>query len=290
MAAVPDPLPSARVPDETDESRASLSGRRSLDAAPPNVARIYDALLGGKDNYAADREAARKLVAAIPGAARAARDNRAFLGRAVRFLSSEAGIRQFLDIGTGLPASGHVHEIAQDIHPDTRVMYADNDPVVVAHARALLGGTPQVAAVEADARFPRHLLTMPEIRALINFDQPVAVLLVAVLHFVPDSAGPASIVECIADHLAPGSHIVISHVTGEQLPSEAVREAQKIYFSAFTSGVARSRDQVGRLFDGLDLVPPGLTDVAAWRAPHCVPPASPVLFYAGIGRKTGSPA
>ena len=286
MSAFPGPGPLSPAPG-TNEPPAGQAPALSGPDPAPNVARVYDALIGGKDNYAADRQAARKLEAAVPGAARAARDNRAFLGRAVRFLAADAGIRQFIDIGTGLPTRGHVHQIARAADPAARVIYADNDPIVVAHARALLADAPQVIAVEADLRFPRHLLTLPAVRNLIDFDQPVAVLLVAVLHFVSDSDGPASIVAAITDHLAPGSYVVISHVTGDQLAADAVRQAREIYLGAFTSGVARSRDQIGRMLDGLDLVPPGLTDVAAWRPRRQVTPRRPVLFYAGIGRKPG---
>jgi S-adenosyl methyltransferase len=156
------------------------------------------------------------------------------------------------------------------------------------HARALLADAPHVTAVEADVRFPRHLLTMPAVRDLINFDQPVAVLLVAVLHFVTDSEGPAGIVAAITEHLAPGSYVVISHVTGDQLPAGAVRQARQLYLSAYTTGTARSRDHIGRMLDGLDLVPPGLTDVAAWRPRRRAAHGRPVLFWAGIGRTPGS--
>ena len=181
MSAFPGPGPLSPAPG-TNEPPAGPAFALSGPDPAPNVARVYDALIGGKDNYAADRQAARKLEAAVPGAARAARDNRAFLGRAVRFLAADAGIRQFIDIGTGLPTRGHVHQIARAADPAARVIYADNDPIVVAHARALLVDAPQVIAVEADLRFPRHLLTLPAVRNLIDFDQPVAVLLVAVLH------------------------------------------------------------------------------------------------------------
>jgi len=156
MPATPGPLTPAPGPDEPARQPAvRLTDWPGLDPAP-NVARIYDALLGGKDNYAADRQAARQLEAAVPGAARAARDNRAFLGRAVRFLAADAGITQFIDIGTGLPTRGHVHQIAHAADPAARVIYADNDPIVVAHARALLADAPQVIAVEADARIQRR--------------------------------------------------------------------------------------------------------------------------------------
>jgi S-adenosyl methyltransferase len=259
-----------------------------LDTGIPNIARIYDCLLGGKDNYAMDREAAQALTAALPGAARAARDNRDFLARAVRYLAGPAGISQFLDIGTGLPVGGHVHEIAQAVNPAARVAYADNDRVVVARAAALLAGAANVTAVECDVRYPRHLLTLPAIRALIDFGQPVAVLLVAVLHFVPDVESPWAIARCIIDHLAPGSYVVISHVTSDEAPAEAIDKAREIYDGALVRGAARSRDDIEALFDGLELLPPGVTDVAAWRSRR-PGPAELALFYAGIGRKTGTP-
>jgi hypothetical protein len=262
--------------------------RRGLDSRLSNVARIYDALLGGKDNYAVDREAARNLVAAVPDAARAAKDNRAFLGRVVRFLAAEAGIGQFLDIGPGLPTRGNVHEIARAVNPAARVVYADNDPIVAAHARALLADTPDVSAIEADVRYPRHLLTLPAVRKLIDFDKPVAVLLVAVLHFVPDSDSPWSAVRCITDHLAPGSYVVISHVTSDEMTEKAISTAQQIYAGALVQSQARSKGDVARFFDGLDLIDPGLVDVTTWRSRPCLSGgARPVLFYAGVGRKPG---
>jgi hypothetical protein len=256
----------------------------ALNPEPPNVARVYDALIGGKDHYAADREAARALEAAVPGAAQAARDNRAFLGRAVRFLAARHGISQFLDIGTGLPAGEHVHQVARRVIADARVVYADSDPVVVAHARALLAGQPGVRAVAADVRAPRGLLTRPDVREALDFTQPVAVLLVAVLHFVTDEEDPWAAVRCIVDHLAPGSFLVISHVTGDEIPARAVEQASKIYAGAQAPGTARSRAEVTRFFDGTQLTGAGVTDVARWhasrRSGH-----GPALFWAGVGRK-----
>jgi SAM-dependent methyltransferase len=262
--------------------------RQIFDTSIPNVARIYDVLLGGKDNFAADRDAAAKLLAAVPDAGIAARDNRAFLARAVRFLAGEAGIRQFLDIGTGLPARGNVHEVAQTIDPATRVVYADNDPLVTVHANALLADTPTVRAVDADLRAPHDLLNLPAVRALIDFDEPLAVLLVAVLHFVPDSDDPWAIVECIKEHLAPGSYLVISHVTDDGLSHDARRCAQQAYEGASAPGVARGLDDIARFFDGMTLAEPGLVNVAAWHPGYYASAARRPLFYAGIGRHHGS--
>jgi SAM-dependent methyltransferase len=285
----PDP---AREPDSAVSTADRLPSR--TDPKFVNVARVYDCLLGGKDNYAADRAAARRLAAAVPGVARSARANRAFLGRAVRYLAAQ-GITQYLDIGSGLPTRGNVHQAAHEVAPDARVVYADIDPVVVAHARALLADSaavpsPKVTAVEADLRYPRNLLTSREIRDHLDLDQPVGLLLVAVLHFLTDANRPHDIIRCLAGRLAPGSYIVISHGTADHITPDAARAAAAVYDHASAPGVARTRKEIGRFFDGLDLVPPGITDAATWRpAPAAVPgpigpPGRPVVFYAGIGR------
>ena len=258
---------------------------QGLDVTVPNVARIYDHLLGGKDNFEADRDAARRLLQAVPDAARAARANRAFLARAVRFLAHEAGICQFLDIGTGLPTRGNVHEIAQHANPQAHVLYCDTDPMVVVHANALLANSLTVAATHADLRQPDHLFTMPVMRTLIDTSQPLAVLLVAVLHFLPDHDDPWALVDQIKHKLAPGSYVVISHVTADEIPARAAQQAAEVYQDASAPGVARSRGDIGRFFSGLDMLAPGLVDVSAWRAPHLAGQPRPALFYAGIGRK-----
>ncbi len=258
---------------------------QGLDVTVPNVARIYDHLLGGKDNFEADREAARRLLVAVPDAARAARANRTFMARAVQFLGREAGIRQFLDIGTGLPTRGNVHEIAQVANPQAHVLYTDIDPMVVVHASALLANSLTVAATQADLRQPEHLFTMPVTRALIDISQPLAVLLVAVLHFLPDNENPWALVDEIKGKLAPGSYVVISHVTADEIPAWVARQPSEVYRDASAPGVARSRDDIARFFSGLDMVAPGLVDAAAWRIPHMAGQPRPALFYAGIGRK-----
>ena len=272
------------------EFPAGRPRRLGFDTGVPNVARIYDALLGGKDNYAADREAAEELLKAVPGAMAAARENRAFLGRAVRFLAGEAGIRQFLDIGTGLPTLGNVHEIAQAANPAARVVYADYDPVVLLHANVLLAKAVTVAAVDADLRYPRDLLTSPAVRALIDFDEPVAVLLVAVLHFLEDSDDPWKIVDCIKDHMAPGSYLVVSHVTGDDLPPDARQQAREVYENASAPGVTRAYDDIARFFDGLVMLAPGLVNVPTWRPDRITRTPHETLFYAGVGRKPDSTA
>jgi hypothetical protein len=257
-----------------------------LNPTVPNVARVYDCLMGGKDNFAADRQAAARLLEAVPGAAVAARENRAFLGRAVRFLAEEAGVRQFIDIGAGLPAARAVHEIVAGCVPPPRVVYVDNDPVVVRHAEVLAGGVLGVATVRADLRQPWDLFAQPAIRTLINLAEPVAVLLVAVLHFVEDHEDPWALVNCYKDMMAPGSYLVISHVTADHLSPDAARQARAVYDSATAPGVPRTREQVASFFAGLDIVAPGLASVSAWRPVLIGPAPGPAVFYAGIGRKS----
>jgi hypothetical protein len=267
-------------------SSGRLLLRRDFDPTVPNVARVYDHLLGGKDNFAADREAAAKLVEAVPGAAVAARENRAFLSRAVRFLAEDAGVHQFLDIGAGLPTAYAVHEIVRGSVPLPRVVYADNDPMVVRHAEAILGDSLTAAVVRGDVREPWDLFARPTVRTLINLAEPVAILLVAVLHFVEDHEDPWAVVNCYKDLMAPGSYLVISHVTADHLSEDAARQARAAYDGASAPGVARTREQVTEFFAGLDMVPPGLVDVSEWRPDHIGPPPGPAVFYAGIGCKT----
>jgi SAM-dependent methyltransferase len=257
-----------------------------LNVNVPNVARVYDCLLGGKDNFAADREAAARLLEAVPGAAVAARENRAFLGRAVRYLAEETGVRQFLDIGAGLPTARAVHEIVRGAVPMPRVVYADYDPVVVRHAEALAWGVPGVDVIRADLRQPRDLLSYLTWRHLIDLAQPVAIMLVAVLHFVEDHEDPWAVVNCYKDLMAPGSYLVISHVTADHLSGDAARQAQAVYAGASAPGSARTREQVAGFFAGLDMVPPGLVNVSGWRPDVIGAPPGPAVFYAGIGCKT----
>jgi S-adenosyl methyltransferase len=274
----------------TEDSLATDDSPVPFDTTVPNVARIYDFLLQGKDNFAADRRAGEELLKAVPSAAEAARDNRVFLGRVVEFLAREAGIRQFLDIGTGLPATGSVHEKAQETDPLCHVVYADNDPIVITHANALLADSLRVAAVQADLRHPDRLLSMPTVRAHIDFGQPVAVLMLAVLHFVADDQDPWSIVARYKSVMAPGSYLAISHVTSDGLPAEAIQQAAGIYEHASAPGTARTRTQVAQFFHGLDLAAPGLTDVRYWRDPFPARKAGPLLFYGGVGRKPAATA
>ncbi|MGH3318571.1 MAG: SAM-dependent methyltransferase [Streptosporangiaceae bacterium] len=273
----------------TDDGRPSSPGnaapRDRVDVRTPNVARMYDYYLGGKDNFAADRETAAKMLETVPEARVVARENRAFLGRAVRFLAGEAGIRQFVDIGTGLPTQENTHEVAQAARPDSRVVYVDNDGVVLIHARALLATDSQTVVVEGDMRDPAEILAEPGLRAHIDLDQPVAVLLVSVLHFVPDDADAARIIATIRDAIAPGSYLVLSH--GTTFVEEKAGGLTQVYDRATSSITLRSRDQLLRLFDGFELVDPGLVVLQDWRPDTPPGPESRAgsWFYAAVGRK-----
>jgi hypothetical protein len=251
----------------------------------PNVARIHNYLLGGKDNYAEDRQVADCLLAVVPDARAAAWASRRFRARAVRFLAAEAGIRQFIDIGAGFPAAGNVHEVAQELEPLSRVMYVDNDPVVVSHARALLCTGPGAGAIEGDLRDPAAILDHPDVRAQVDLGRPVAVLLTAVLHFIPDEDSPHKLVEMVKAAMAPGSYLVISHATGEDIGPETAGQVRELYAQATAPAVLRSHAEIARFFGGLELVPPGIGNVAAWR-----PGASPAgpgrtIVLGGAGRK-----
>jgi len=253
-------------------------------------ARMYDYYLGGKDNFPADRAAAEQALAASPSTRDMARENRAFLRRAVRFLVREAGIRQILDIGTGLPTQGNVHEVAQVIAPDTRVVYVDNDPIVVAHSSALLAAD-NTAVVQADLRQPDVILGNPEVREVIDFEQPVAVLLLAILHFIQDEQDPAGIVARLRDAMAAGSYLAISHGTTdvpnarpEAAAKEVAAKVVRAYQRTTTPVVLRTRAQIEQLFDGLELVDPGLVQIQCWRPDGSIPNVSGGI-YGGVGRK-----
>ncbi|GII32279.1 SAM-dependent methyltransferase [Planotetraspora mira] len=262
--------------------------RRSwgFDPTTPNIARLYDYYLGGKDNFAADREAAERILAVAPELRLAARENRAFLGRAVRFLA-ESGITQFLDIGTGLPTQGNVHEVAAEVIDDARVVYVDKDPVVLGHARALLagaGGTTTV--VEGDLRRPEEILNHEDVVKAIDFGKPVGLLLVAIMHFIPDGDDPARILTTLRDALPPGSFLVLSHGTRDARPA-AVTAGTQVYQGATSPLVLRTRDEIGTLFDGFDLVEPGLVWLPEWRPDISVQfdPPETSLILCGVGRK-----
>ncbi|MEU6356781.1 SAM-dependent methyltransferase [Streptomyces sp. NPDC047072] len=253
-----------------------------IDTSKPHPARIYDYLLGGKDNYEVDREAAERLVAAAPEARIGVRANRAFLRRAVRHVVGD-GVRQILDIGTGLPTSPNVHETALEVAPDIRVAYVDNDPIVNTHAEALLKADGTTSIVLADLREPRAILDSPEVRGVIDFDEPVALLLVAVLHFLKDEEDPRRIVATLREALAPGSYLILSHATGDFAERSG---AAAVYNKASATMNLRTHAEIERFFDGFDLVEPGLAQVPFWRPDTTPPPRSKEIgFYGGVARK-----
>jgi hypothetical protein len=235
-----------------------------LEVRTPSVARMYDYYLGGKDNFPIDREAAEKFIAIYPDMPLMARENRRFLRRAVSYLTGNAGMRQFLDLGAGLPTRGNVHEVAHSIAPESRVMYVDNDPMVAVHGRALLATKGTVTMLEADLRRPAEILDAA--RRFLDFDEPVAVLMSAILHYVPDEDDPWGIVARFRDALAPGSHLAVSHITADHHP-EAAKAAGRAYDQATATMIFRTHGQVLRFFDGFDLIEPGLTVKSLWR-PH----------------------
>jgi hypothetical protein len=251
-----------------------------IDVSTPSPARIYDVFLGGKDNFAIDRQAAKVATDAGPDVPRAARENRAFLGRAVR-LAVESGITQFIDLGTGLPTQGNVHEVAQALVPDARVVYVDNDPIVLAHARALLPPSDTTVVIQADARKPAEILGNPRVRALIDFDRPVAVLMLAILHFAEDEEARNTIA-AFHHAIVPGSLLVMSHSTTEGHP-EIGDEVAQAWKNATVQIHSRTRDEVTALFEGFDLLEPGVVWVPQWRPDHAGEGTR--WMYAGVARR-----
>jgi O-methyltransferase involved in polyketide biosynthesis len=248
---------------------------------------VYDALLGGKDNYAADRQVAARVSEAQPLVISGVRANRAFLSRATAFLA-EQGIAQFLDLGSGLPTRDNVHEIAGRVDPEVRTVYVDRDPIVLVHARALLIDSPRTIVVEADIREPEKILAHPHVQAHLDFARPVAVVLCAVLHLVGDQDDPAGIVAAYREAMAPGSALVVSHVVddGNDATSAATRRGARIYSQTTAPFVLRSREQVRSWFTGFRLVEPGLVDADLWRRRGNGTTTAPIA--AGVGILDGS--
>ncbi|MEV0385212.1 SAM-dependent methyltransferase [Nonomuraea sp. NPDC050643] len=261
----------------------------------PSVARMYDYYLGGRDNFAADREAAEKMIEIGRRMGNDARQialaNRGFLGRAVRMLA-EAGVRQFVDIGAGLPTQDNVHQVARRHAPGSRVVYVDNDPIVLTHARALLARERDVIAMEGDLRDPDAILDDPRVTAHLDLSRPYAVLLVAVLHFIPDDAEAARITARVRERLRPGGHLVLSHLYAGDAADDVTHAGQRVYSGTTSGGLARrDYDQIASFLDGLELLGPGVVPVADW-----TPDASPDGKYdlirsgilAGVGRAPNS--
>ena len=252
----------------------------------PSPARIYDYWLGGKNNYPVDRDVAETLLAMAPSTRDSIQENRAFLRRAVQYVAGQ-GVDQFLDIGCGLPFSPNVDEIAQSVIPGARVVYVDRDPIVRAHAQAMMasGDPTHIAVLHADAREPREILDHPDTRRVLDFDKPVGILLVALLHFIQDTDDPASLIATLLRDFPAGSYLVISHGTPDFNPS-GVQEAKETY-QASSSFVPRTGAAIEKLFDGLALVEPGLVPLAQWPDTSVPSRAEHLGMYAGIGRKVG---
>jgi hypothetical protein len=264
-----------------------------IDPTKPNIARVYDFQLGGKDNYAIDREVGRQILQLVPEAPMIVGANRAFLRRAVRHLITEAGIRQFVDIGSGLPTQGNVHEVAQEAHPGTRVVYVDNDPVVLVHARALLDTSEATKVIKADLRRPDEILRAPELQGFIDFGKPVGLLLIAILHHINDDEAPEDITVRLRDALVPGSYLVISHFhnPGEAMPEEAelAVASEKLMVERFGSGRFRSTPEIFSFFGDFEVLEPGLVPLPLWRPdpgdrPELV--TGDARLVGGVARKT----
>ncbi|MEX5709437.1 methyltransferase [Parafrankia soli] len=254
----------------------------------PHAARMYDYFLGGKDNFPADREAAEQTIAVFPNSRIVVRQNRTFMTRATRHLTGELGIRQFLDIGTGIPTSPNLHEVAQEIAPETRVVYTDNDPIVLAHARALLTSTPEgrTSYLHSDVRDIDHILGAQELKETLDLTRPVALSLIAVFHFLSDSDDPYGIIRRLVDALPSGSYVALTHLTADFDP--AMLAVQETYLSRGVPMHLRDRAQVERFFDGLELLEPGLQVVHRWRPDGAVPADltdAAVSIYGGLAYK-----
>jgi S-adenosyl methyltransferase len=253
-----------------------------VDPSQPSAARIYDYLLGGKDNFAVDREAAERVLVVAPDQRRLARANRAFLIRAVRVLA-EAGIRQFIDLGTGLPTSPSVHEVARAAAPDARVVYVDKDPIVKVHNDALLATDDQIVSLLADLSDTNDLIEHPELQRLIDFTEPVGLLCVAVLHVVSDAHDPARIVATFRQRMAAGSHLVLSQFTSDS-DQDAMAELRAVAGGTPVETYFRPRAEIRGFFGDLEFLAPGLVDVEAWR-PDSPPQPTRLKIAGGVARK-----
>jgi hypothetical protein len=276
-ASVPDERPGDAVGEGEDSP--------VFDTSVAHVARVYDYWLGGKDNFAVDRAAGEQAIAAYPDIVFSVRANRAFLARTVRYLTAEAGIGQFLDIGTGIPTSNNTHEVAQSAAPGARVVYVDNDPIVLAHARALLTSGPagHTSYIDADLRDTGKILDTAALT--LDFSRPVAVVLMAILHLIGDEDDPYGIVATLMDAVPPGSYLTLSHIASD-IETEALGEARdRVSKYMPVKQTYRSHAEVMRFFDGLDMVEPGLVRVQQWRPSSEAEAKSPAALWGGVGRK-----
>jgi hypothetical protein len=273
--------------DQIAESGVPGGARVVPDFSVPSPARMYDYWLGGKDNFPADREAAQQVIAACPEVRRLARANRRFLTRAVWFMAAH-GIRQYIDLGTGMPTSPNVHEVARQAIPDARVVYVDNDPVVTVHSQALRVTNDGVIAIGGDIRCPQDILSHPELADLIDFAEPVGILFISVLHFISPDQDLAGIVAAFRWRMAAGSYLAISHAATDGADPGVLAEIAQVYQEATSPAVPRPACQIQELFTGLDLVEPGLVDVSQWR-PDIRARATRLRVLGGVGRKPGEP-
>ena len=256
-----------------------------FDTSVPHIARVYDYWLGGTDNFAADRLMGERTLQAYPNLVYSVRANRAFLARAVRFLAGEAGIRQFLDIGTGIPTANNTHEAAQRVAPSSRIVYVDHDPVVLSHAQALLASTPEGACtyIDADLRDPETILAAAA--DTLDFSQPVAVMLIAVMHFIGDDAEASAIMRRLMAACVPGSYVALSHAASDIDAAQMAEMVRRLNESTAEKTTLRDRAGVTRLFDGLELVEPGVIRAAEWRPDTDLEAASPAALWGGVARK-----
>jgi len=271
--------------EDGDTATPGGGAQAAFDTSVAHVARVYNYWLGGKDNFAADRAAGEQAIKAFPNIPLSARANRAFLARAVRFLAGEVGIRQFLDIGTGIPSANNTHEVAQAVAPESRIVYVDNDPVVLTHARALLTSNPAGATdyIDADLRHPLRILEGAA--RTLDFQRPVAVMLMAILQHVSGDEDPDDVVATLRDALPPGSYLALSHPASDIDTAEMAKMAQILNQMMAEKVTFRDRAAVTRFFDGLELVEPGLVQASKWRPATEAEAASPAALWAGVALK-----
>lgn len=258
-----------------------------VDITRPSIARVYDYMLGGKDNFAVDRQAGDMTLQITPDGPEAGRASRAFLRRVVHYLVAEAGIRQFLDLGSGLPTQGNVHEIAHQVDPAVRVVYVDNDPMVLVHARALLDDAHTTTVIQADIRSPEEILNHPDVQRSLDFDQPVGLLMLAILHHLNDHEEPGGVAARLCDALPSGSYVAISHFRnpGEE-HAEASRKAvevEKIFNQTLGTGRWRTQQEILGYFNGLELLEPGVVPMAEWRPDPGTPVEQTDTYYTFVG-------
>jgi S-adenosyl methyltransferase len=256
-----------------------------FDTSVPHIARVYDYWLGGKDNFAADRELGERTLAAYPNLVFSVRANRAFLARTVRFLATDIGVRQFLDIGTGIPTANNTHEVAQRVAPASRIVYVDNDPIVLSHAKALLTSRPEGACayLDADLRDPDTI--MAKAADTLDFSQPVAVMLIAVMHFIGDDDQASAIVDRLIGACPAGSFVTISHAARDIDAAQQTEMVRRLNQSVAEKATLRDRAGVARLFGGLELLPPGVVRVSDWRPESDLEAARPTGLWGGVARK-----